>query len=192
MNKNLIIVFLTILVGCKTKDASSQAKRLFLRASAILTAGQDNKDSLNRAITLIDSALYYDKNNLNYILVESHIFIQLEKYGKAIDACNRALAVDRNSYFALLTKGVVYDKVNNSDSAHAGYRQALNSLELTRFATDIFKDHQRIVLYALMGDTTRFKAKLNEFAERHRNSPDFPAAYDDLKNFRKEEYLHSF
>jgi tetratricopeptide (TPR) repeat protein len=192
MNKNLIVVLLIILAGCKAKDASSQGQLLFQKASAILRAAPDNTDSLNHAISLIDSAIGYDKNNVEYLLAESHIFIGLKRYNKAIDACNHVLAIDRNNFFAVLTKGVVYDRLNNSDSSHTSYREALNSLEQTKFSSDIFKDYQRIIIYGLLNDTTQFKSRLNEFQKYRGKSSDFPAFYDELKNFKKEEFVDSY
>ncbi|MGZ3854494.1 MAG: hypothetical protein ACXVBX_16990 [Flavisolibacter sp.] len=126
------------------------------------------------------------------MLAESHIFIGLKRYNKAIDACNHVLAIDRNNFFAVLTKGVVFDRLNNSDSSHTSYREALNSLEQTKFSSDIFKDYQRIIIYGLLNDTTQFKSRLNEFQKYSGKSSDFPAFYDELKNFKKEEFVDSY
>jgi tetratricopeptide (TPR) repeat protein len=192
MIRILGILFLTILPGCAAKNTNSQAQLFFQRASAILRDHPDNTDSLNSAITLIDSAINYDKNNVEYYLSASRILIDLKRNNKAIDACNHALAIDKRSFFALLTKGVIFDKLHNSDSAHTSYRGALNSLEQTGFASEVFKDYQRIIIYGLLNDTTQFNAGLKEFEKHHSNSSDFPAFNDDLKNFNKEEYIDSY
>lgn len=192
MRKLTTIIVILFLFGCASKDAKSQASRLFLKASKVFANNQNNNDSLNYAVKLLDSAIMFNKKDTRFYFTQVRIFLNLKEFPKVIEKCNKILAINKKSFFAILTKGVAFDRMHRIDSARSAYLSSLKILEETPFKTAIYRDYQRIIIYGLLNDTVDFHSKLQDFESRYKTDEEVSAYSADLKKFNKTDYISSY
>jgi len=48
---------------------------------------------------------------------KSSVLIELKQYAKAVETCNRALAIKPNDFSALVNKGIALDELNQYEAA---------------------------------------------------------------------------
>ncbi len=192
MKKSIIALIFLCFFGCDDKDAKSQALEFFQKGSTIFERNPENKDSLLYALKFIESAIKLDSTNTRFHLAATRMYLNLKLYDMVINKCDGILLIDKNNYFASLTKGVAFELNNNLDSSKKIFKETLDILEKTKFQTRIYKDHQRIVLLGLLNDSVDFQLKLKEFHKTHFSNSQFDAYYSGLINFNKAEYLSNY
>jgi tetratricopeptide (TPR) repeat protein len=189
-----IVAFIFLLaMSCQhKKTVNSKAAALFKKASEVFKNNPANNDSLIHAINLLDSSIHLDETQPNFYFTKYQISMLLKRYDLAINSSNRILAIDKNNFLALFGKSVAFELLNNVDSAMYGYKQALGSLESTKFSSSLYKESERIILYGLLKDTINFNLKLKQFKERFNADKEFPILYKDLIQFNRDDYIKSF
>src|ERR1051326_5240029 len=192
MKIGLLSIFIIILMGtCRPQEPDPKAAIFFKKASETLKQNPTNPDSLMSALNILDSAIHLDSNNVRYLFTKSKISITLKKYDLAINSCNEILAKHKDDYLTTLTKGVVFELSNRIDSAKQTYRRALNLLNKTKFEKTMYKEHERIILFGLLRDTSKFNTSLNLFKDQFKSENDFIHYYQELKGFNRVDYINS-
>jgi tetratricopeptide (TPR) repeat protein len=190
--KIVFLLFFITIISCRNKKTvNAEATVLFKKASEVFRKNYSNSDSLMYAISLLDSSIRLDAQPKFYF-TKFQISMLLKRYDLAINSTNGILAIDKNNFMALFLKGIALECSKEIDSAMNNYKLALKSLESTRFETPIFKEHQKIILYALLKDTANFNLRLIEFKERYSGNKEFSAYYESLVQFDRNAYLNSY
>jgi hypothetical protein len=104
--------------------------------------------------------------------------------------------IDRNNYFATLFKGYAFEAIGKSDSAFDYYNAALRIVEdpASFKASEMVKDHEKIVLVGLLKDTTNFNKLVSEYRIKYRSTKGylFELYNEEVKeftHFRRQDYV---
>jgi hypothetical protein len=195
MKYNLVIVvgIAAIICACQTPDKERYAMQLAEQAMKTHSHNASNIDSTNFALNLLDSAIRL-RQSPTFYLCKYQIYKVTNNQRAALRVCDTVLMVDKSNYIATLDKGLTFEALGKFDSSYRCYRIALAMLDNPNSfkAAAIVKDHERIVITALLKDTSDFKQLVDAFRVKYRDSKDelFKSYSEEFDHFRRENYLN--
>jgi tetratricopeptide (TPR) repeat protein len=182
-------------ISTNDKGKKQQAILLNNKALIIYTHNLFNKDSLNKAVKFIDSALSIYKN-INFYYNKYSILRRLGEPKLAINVCDSILMLNSHEFRATLYKGFLYEDLNLKDSEVVYYNEALKLMDSPKSfnGDDILKDRERLIIIGLLKDTLAFRTKFYEFRNKYSKSNNslFPVYITELQNFDREKYLSDY
>lgn len=193
MKHHCIILFSLIacLLSCQAPK-KKVAMRIANLALYEFYTNENNADSINQALHLLDSSirLYPDPT---FYLYKYQIYRSTNRQLDALNTCDTILEIDSKNYFATLSKGYVFEAMGRLDSANRYYRAALNilgHLDSLKVPT-MLKDHETIVIAALLKDTPAFNGQVSAFQVKYRKEKGdlFESYIDEFKHFRRDDYV---
>lgn len=141
-----LILFILLgisMISCSNNKNKIRADIYFKKASKVHKNNLLNKDSISAAINLVDSAIIYDPQNIDYLLTKGQFSFEIGNYDLAIKNADEILKIQNENFLAEYQKGIAFDILGNQDSANANYRVSLQILNNINFKTDIYKEYQR-------------------------------------------------
>jgi tetratricopeptide (TPR) repeat protein len=195
MKYNLVIFvgLAAIICACQIPDKGRQAMQLAEQAMKTHSHNALNIDSTNWALNLLDSAIKLHPSPTFY-LCKYQIYKVTNNQSAALHECDTALMVDKLNYIATLDKGFTFEMLGKFDSSYKYYRIALSMLDNPKAfrAAAIVKDHERIVIAALLKDTADFKMLVRQFRIKYRDSKGelFSSYLEELDHFSREQYVN--
>jgi len=151
-----------------------------------------NSDSTNRALQLLDSSIKLAPDP-TFFLFKYQIYRSTDRQFAALQICDTVLAIDCTNYLATLGKGYIFEGMGRSDSATSYYRSALRIVDSwdSLKAPAILKDHERIVITALLKDTAAFNKHVNAFRAKYQRAKGrlFEAYTEEFDHFRRDDYV---
>jgi tetratricopeptide (TPR) repeat protein len=195
MKLNLLTLVGLAAVICARQIPDKERRAMQLADQAMKTHSHNaiNIDSTKRAINLLDSAIRLYPSP-NFYLFKYQIYKFTNDQRAALRVCDTVLMVDKSNYIATLDKGRTLEVLGKFDSSYRFYRIALAMLDQSNSfkAAAIVKDHERIVITALLKDTSDFKKLVDAFREKYRDSKDelFKSYSEEFDHFRRENYLN--
>ena len=195
MNCNLVILvgLAAMICACQTPDKERSAMQLAVQAMKTHSHNATNIDSTKRALNLLDSAIRLYPSPKFYVFKYQIYKLAADQHA-ALLVCDTALMVDKSYYIAALAKGCTFEALGKYDSSFTYYRAALSMLDNPKSfnAAPIVKDHERIVLTALLKDTSNFKRLVDEFRVKYKDSKDdlFNTYSDEFDHFSRMKYLN--
>jgi tetratricopeptide (TPR) repeat protein len=194
MNCNLanLVGLAVILCACQPPDTKRYAMELAEQAMKTHSHNDINVDTTSRALHLLDSAIRLYPSSTFY-LCKYQIYKTTNDQHAALGVCDTVLLLDKFNYAVTLDKGYTYEALGKLDSAFDYYRAALKLTDNPHSfnAAQITKDHEKIVISALLKDTAGFNKLVREFRVKYRDSKDefFQAYSDEFDHFKRENYL---
>lgn len=137
-NISKILLIIVTFIGCVSHNTNEENLRLsesYSKKAVELVSR--SSDSIEYAISLIDSALIYNPSDVLYV-TKIQFNMYLNKLDSAICIASRFWDENDESYSMSITTGLLYDINNNKDSANYYYNKAIVALANNR------KDHSDI------------------------------------------------
>ena len=165
------------------------------RSLNIYTRNLFDKDSLNRALILLDSAISLNKD-INFYYSKYAVLRRLGEYKMAIGVCDSIFNLNSDEFRAVLYKGFLYEDLNLKDSENVYYRKALglvNNTKLFKFDS-VIKERERLIILGLLKDTTAYRTEFEKFKIKysHVNNYMIQLYVDELQNFDRKRYLSDY
>ncbi|MFQ3575154.1 MAG: tetratricopeptide repeat protein [Cytophagales bacterium] len=131
----------------------------------IATACINNEiKNMNKALTMIDKAIIYDKNNPEYHLVRGDVYMLKADGSNAVSNYNEALKINPKYVKAYIRKGKLYIRAKNYNEALKFYNEGI-ALDPTYYPAY----RERAELYFMAGQT---KKGLEDYKKYIDNSDD--------------------
>ncbi len=197
--KTLNFLLLYLFCNCsQSEDVQNKNQRAVLlnnNALNVYSRNLFNKDSLNKALVLLDSAILI-KRDINFYYNKYAVLRRLGEYKMAINVCDSILDFKSNQFRANLYKGYLYEDLNLKDSETFYYKAALRLIDSTKLFTEdnILRDREQLILLGLLNDSATYHHKLTEFKIKYSNANNqFAQLYiNELEDFDREKYLSNY
>lgn len=108
------------------RDVTDSAATIIKEATQLNVKTWGNKDSLRKAIKMLDEAIALDPLNINAYNYKAEYLTKLGDIQDANEVIDQALQLSPNNPFIAFTKGLLCEKVGLKDSAIHYYRQSIN------------------------------------------------------------------
>ena len=174
------------------------AKALHSLAREGKLSREEQDKNYEQALEAVDEALKQEPNSRNYLIEKAQIFMDQEKYEKALDVCDQMIDTDRNDFYAYVLRqkccfemhngqGVV-DNFYSAKDIYAGYPQ------IYELAADVFirysqyEDAKGILKQAEdaeVGSPKLDLLRLTIARETAEKDEEFKAAYEESKKLEQ-------
>lgn len=179
---------------CKTASQKKEAIRLANLGLWTYDSNTINADSLTKALYLLDSALKIYPVPIAHVY-KYQIYRAMNRPLAALRECDSVFIIDSHDYYASLCKGFTFGSMGKTDSAFNYYRIALRNLNgAGNIAPEMARDHERIIIAALLKDTATFNQLVKAFENKYRNSKGelsnmFAESIGEFTHFRRDDYV---
>lgn len=128
---NRFFLFLLLLFTCcnNANTINSKARQYNDKANRIIITGNGTKESREKAIAYLDSAIATDKYYTVAYGNKIRVLNSLNRFSEALKAVDQILVLNPNSPNALFNKGLILKRLNNS-KANAMFLEALKQYDL--------------------------------------------------------------
>ncbi|MDP4255555.1 MAG: hypothetical protein Q8938_16205, partial [Bacteroidota bacterium] len=152
-----------------------------------------NKDSLQKALILLDSAIFLRKDK-NFYTNKYIVARRLGQYTLALASCDSILAVDHNDFFATLHKGYIFEDMNHTDSQNSYYSKAYSLLDSSRAwqSANMVRDREKIILKGLLKDTVAYRQMVDVFIVKYDTSKVYKGIANEFSTFDRDRFLERF
>ena len=202
MNSKILITalfFILMKSSCKSQEdkidqPKSSIKSSALKDSAVMILAKSHGDTIkmNKALKLIEKFIQEDSLNANAFAIKGSVFCNLANYTEAINALNKSLYL-HNIPEVKLMKGMIFDKMNQVDSAQVIYNQILNDYEMIlKDGNNIKIELDRAMLYFYLNKPEVANRLYNELRVKYPHEISVIGMKGFVGTFDKEEFLKSF
>ncbi len=191
-----IILIALFLENCTAKSKlNNHCKALNDSAVQILTDVNQGKKKimmLDSAIKLLDLAIQCDSNYFIALSNKAHILSFMNKYYETIKVINRLLVLTNNDPGIIQYKGVIYEKMNQLDSARSQYDFAektyIKTLQKYPDSLPILGNY--LFLIVIKDGKDSALRKYNELDAKFSNNPNWLFYHEMIVNFNRKEYFN--
>lgn len=202
--KTLIFIFIVLTSGmtnCQKKTDNSNVKksnldlvRLNDYAAELSTMNQDNKDSLQKALGIINQVLEKDSSSSTAENNKFRILLFLRDRENALNMVNKFILKDKKFVNNYLIKGHILEKLNRRDDANKEYAIASNICEenLNNNSNDT---NAKVILVQIHLLTKPIETVKIEYSKLQKEFPNNKTVIlmDQLVNsFDREKYLEMY
>lgn len=187
----LFICFLSGLLACHHRKKNNERVLLLnKKATDIFLKNFSNPDSLNFALSLVDSAINIQPDHVNSYYMKITILRELDKYDQIVMVYDKILHLQKNNYLFLMGKGTAFEHLNKLDSANYYYHLALDHFEDIKWERKAYKETQKAILYGMLRDTINFNIQLDLLKKKYSDEKDFDLLYESLKSFDRNDFIN--
>ena len=179
------------MVACQhRKNINEKALAFDKRAANVFSRNFGNPDSLNFALSLIDSAIKIQPDYVSFYSMKISILYELKRYDQIITVYDRILQLQKNNYFFLMGKGITFEHLNKLDSADYYYHLAFDHFDDVKWKSGADREVEKVILYGILKDTINFKAQLDIFRKKYSTEKNYALMYEYLKTFDRDELIN--
>jgi tetratricopeptide (TPR) repeat protein len=185
------VCFLSGLLACHHRKKNNERVLLLNKKAAnIFLKNFSNPDSLDFALSLVDSAINMQPDRVNSYYMKITILRELDRYDQVVTVYDKILHLQKNNWLFLMGKGAAFEHLNKLDSANYYYHLALDHFEDIKWKRDAYKEVQKAILYGMLRDTSNFNIQLDLLKKKYSNEKDFNLLFESLKSFDRSELIN--
>jgi tetratricopeptide (TPR) repeat protein len=182
-----ILVLVALCLSCSERTSKKKMRKnpivgaLYLKASTFLRT-LPNKDSLNMAGHLIDSAISIDPDDEKLYWIRIEIYGLLDKPDSSIITANKLGTRNPDNYYPYLAKGQVFKTLNRIDSSKYNFLRALEIInkDASQVGGPSNRDFMKIAIYRDLGDTVNYRNQIRFFKNEYGDDPRFKEIIEHL------------
>ena len=197
---NTVFFFVLILaVACKEQpskkaqrkilgNVNSTAKRINNYAMSLDVNFSNNRDSLIKAESLLDSALKID-SSYNIILNKITVEDALGNRSESITLCEKIIHQKKLGFYPFLLQGNIYQRMHNNQMAENSYMKAISILKAKKLK-DCNNLYFLVTIYLARDKKDSVTFWLKEC--KNLNCNNYEQIANLVRGFKKDDYLYGY
>ena len=177
----------------KSQHKISIARAINNKALRISLNNRCNKDSIQKAINLLEKAIKLDNACYMCYSNQAQMFCDLKMYDKAINVLNRYLIHFPDKFNFEELKGFIFERMGNIDSANIIYNKAIEeyNTKIKLDSSNISLKINRAVLYFFTEGDDRAKREYEKIIAEYPNDPMVNNMREIFSSFDRKTYINN-